>query len=198
MITEAEQKILDNAPEWATHHMSHDVEDDDYAVLIDGSYYDNTKIQNPPLGAEYGNTWHIIPLADIRKKQGETVVDEKPVYTQAMKDAGEIPVIGMEVLIHDEHDIWGDAKIFLSEKSTVMATFNSLAKDKPLMVSVSLDTGLSCCFRVDMCKPIDTRTPEQKQVDKVTEIMFNLDKWHHDSRTVAEHLQKAGLLAAIK
>ena len=108
--------------------------------------------------------------------------EEKPVYTQAMKDAGELPSVGMTFNVATG---WRVA-IAVTSKS-VAFVYDRDGEDQTIGV-----------IDIASAKPIDTRTPEQKQVDEVAKVMFGLDKWHHDSRTVAERLQKAGLLAEIK
>ena len=85
------------------------------------------------------------------------VVDEpqtKPVYTQAMKDAGELPSVGMECNIVTPCSTLDNCTIlFISDVHVVFTN----------------SQGVEFCggLFVYSFRPIDTRTPEQKQVDKI-------------------------------
>lgn len=98
-----------------------------------------------------------------------------PVFTKAMSDAGELPKVGMEVIVSDEYsDVWGDSLHLVGCPVQVMATFDGLGielgKNIP-MVSVSNKGGSSACFRADMCMPIDTRTDKEKAFDDLFKII---------------------------
>ena len=123
------------------------------------------------------------------------------VYTQLMKDNGVLPSVGMQVEV-DDSEFYIRDKSFIDTPLTVMASFVSLGNDdgeKIDMVALSKPSGDSDCFRSSICKPIDTRTPGQKQVDSaVQDIMnFMFDINEHDAKCVVEMLQSLGHLAEI-
>jgi hypothetical protein len=95
----------------------------------------------------------------------------KPLYTQAMKDAGELPSVGMEVVVEGY-------KYKANEESKVKAvvlgiykTTKSVVKTKLICQSMSESVGVEL---FDEWWPIDTRTPEQKQVDDIMTALHEM------------------------
>ena len=104
--------------------------------------------------------------------------EEKPVYTQAMKDAGELPSVGMRCKVKNE---W----LFVGVNSR-----GSWVLEKPEHFDAYQ------AFNPKNVKPIDTRTPKQKQVDDIHDNSV-MDGFHVNKRYI-EWLQAQEHLAEIK
>lgn len=90
----------------------------------------------------------------------------KPVFTQAMADAGELPPVGCEVLVsNDNRYILSEhGEMFIGVELTMVSAFEN-ANGEP-MVAVSMDDGECCCFRAEMIRPI--KSPRDKAIDDMT------------------------------
>ncbi len=90
------------------------------------------------------------------------------------------PFEGAMVVIDNKfYDCWNDANHLVGIEVKVMGCFDGLAVEngEPIkMVAVSDERGSSCCFRADMCKPIDTRTDEEKAIDDHWNKIENANK----------------------
>jgi hypothetical protein len=130
---------------------------------------------------------------------------EKPVYTQSMKDAGELPSVGMECAVLNNrlgHATWEKGEILFIGKFKVV--YNSESGNErvgKLKVAYNSESGdervgnICISGEVDF-DVIDIRTPEEKQVDEVVSFMES-DSSGCEYKTLAICLQKAGLLAEI-
>jgi len=121
--------------------------------------------------------WSIVkkwrPLLDksaVKPVNGAAVKpsDDKPVFTQAMADAGEVAAIGS--VVHTE---------FVSG-----IVITDCDKNECLVVK---GNGCYCVIHYEDIKPIDTRTPKQKAVDSMKELLDG--KWCSE---YAEILYDAG------
>jgi len=279
MLNKQEQKILDNAPEWATHIMSQDSFESEYAIHSEGVYYDNKDHSHyAPRGAAFMPSWNPTDLADLRNKQGKTVADAvsyhgadasfltsgyliymnntwsqasggdwdefkvctieefnqcvkemsefsghndltryqgflsyakqnsletklepvKPVYTQAMKDAGQAPSVGMSFVCDDCSN---DSRIKDFYKKEVVIIGTCHIEDKMVITFQHHNRGIGCgVFNKCWVKPIDTRTPEQKRVESIVQdihsAMFDLS--NETATDLAMMLQVRGHLADYK
>jgi hypothetical protein len=68
MLTKQEQEILDNAPEGATHWMTHNTCAPCYGYSHNDSIFDSRRVI-----ASFMSEWTATPLADLRKKQGNSL-----------------------------------------------------------------------------------------------------------------------------
>jgi len=110
----------------------------------------------------------------------------KSVYTQAMKDAGELPSVGMKcVLVNCNCDHQG-VVMFISDNYTIISYEGGVGQFREQHFHTENITF----------KPIDTRTPEEKQVARVVKHM-NMVTFETDEAMV-KSMQQAGLLAEIK
>lgn len=104
--------------------------------------------------------------------------EEKPlVYTQEMHDAGEKPVAGMRVNAGR-----GECTVDYIGRFVALVTFDGGTIELPTDVS-------------DL-KPIDTRTPEQKQVDEVAGFMLKHGRYT-DAAGLAKLMQEQGVLKTV-
>lgn len=201
MLTKQEQKILDDAPEGAKYY-SHQ-QKLYFSIMFDGElgFYQGGKWNLASGSFAWGNK---IDLSDLRKKQRKTVVDApKPVYTQAMKDAGELPSVGCKVHLCNVTTRRPDC-CNLADHCVVNTSRNGdelvviakvyIGNDEMAVVQNTRTKEVSTI--VDQCyKPIYTRTPEQKQVDEVVEFMCQNCNMSQKELVLA--MQKEGLLAEI-
>jgi hypothetical protein len=113
---------------------------------------------------------------------------EPLVYTQAMKDAGELPSVGMVAVAVSPMSNWGVVEIVYINKMQFVCIDD---KGDVLIHYVNED---------ETFKPIDTRTPEQKQVDSAVQdihsSMFDLS--NETASDLVMMLQARGHLAEIK
>jgi hypothetical protein len=129
--------------------------------------------------------------------------EDVPVFTQQMQKSGEFPIEGSKVIIEDKfNDCWDAAKNLVGVPVTVMACFYGLGKDggNPIkMVVVSLEDGLCCCFRADYCKPIDTRTNEEKAIDQACLVVDDSIRCRETNVNIAcSAAQKSVIVTLIK
>ncbi len=121
-----------------------------------------------------------------------------PIYTQEMKDAGVLPSAGMECKFKKTFQ-----EDFYYHKCFIIGT----SKNKQWLIFESSDTNLHHQYigegdvveGVFCFKPIDTRTPEQKQIDSVVQdihsSMFEINE--ATAKDVACMLQERGHLAEL-
>lgn len=99
------------------------------------------------------------PLLDQSVKPS----DDKPVFTQAMADAGVIPPVGSEFL-HDKKVV---TCLSISDYDGGVVTF--AYKDRE-----GQKEDISCCWNNDAwVKPIDNRTPKQKAIDDIVKMLHS-------------------------
>lgn len=129
-------------------------------------------------GSEFNiilNNAHFKPLEPV-----------KPVYTQAMKDAGELPSVGMRC--HIEY----------VNQNSLNSTITYITKEVGCYLA---SNGKEFTFATESVwfRPIDTRTPEQKQVDSAVQdimsAMFDVDE--NEAKSIIEMLQERERLAKI-
>lgn len=87
-----------------------------HSTSIDGEYIvDNSK-------SEDGGAWqYICSIEEFNNYKG----DDKPVYTQAMCDAGELPSVGMECThVNLANESWFCAIDYISKEVVVLSLFN--------------------------------------------------------------------------
>ena len=123
-------------------------------------------------------------------------VKQENVYTQAMFDAGEKPLVGMKVKV-----------IHYNDADTGAITY--IGKDVACYMSYTLNAERSLPIRAVKFRPIDTRTPEEKaaeelsdaKVEQVDELSFIYSHWFDDcldlSRQFFRRAQESGHLAEI-
>ena len=104
--------------------------------------------------------------------------EEKQVYTQAMKNAGELPSVGMRCKVKNE---W----LFVGVNSR-----GSWVLEKPEHFDAYQ------AFNPKDVKPIDTLTPEQRQIDTLAEFAFQNSKMTHEE--LFTEMQRMKWLAEIK
>lgn len=95
----------------------------------------------------------------------ETIAPNKPVFTQAMADAGELPPVGSEFLHNGE----------------VVLCISTTSHDGGAVTFRRLTQGngpdIACCWNnKSWVKPIDPRTPKQKAVDDMMLIIHYSDE----------------------
>jgi hypothetical protein len=125
--------------------------------------------------------------AEHDAKEAEPV---KPIYTQAMKDAGELPSAGMACLFKkkSQEDIYYHT-CFIVGSSKFEDWLIFQASDMNIH-SHNINNG-EFSF-----KPIDTRTPKEKQVDEISALLSKSCLTTHVE--CVKLLQQKGLLAEIK
>jgi hypothetical protein len=108
----------------------------------------------------------------------------KPVFTQAMADAGELPPVGSDFL-HAKKVV---TCLSVSDYDGGVVTFAYNDRD-------GQEVDIDCCWNNDSwVQPIDTRTPKQKSVDAIQEVICSqgwLSK-ERVSKEIAEKLYDAG------
>lgn len=130
-------------------------------------------------------------LSNALNQKDNKMSEEKPVYTQAMKDAGELPSVGMLCGVNFiGGNIFHHATINYISKSGFVFTDNETGKE---FFTGTVNKGVLEFFNVD------TRTPEQKQVDiTVNEVMSWSNLKYDDALIVVGNLQSRGLLKELK
>jgi hypothetical protein len=108
----------------------------------------------------------------------------EPIYTQAMKDAGDDIEIGMLYIDEDGHQC---SLIGENNSPCVYVGRPTDNRINPRYISVS---------DKDYCKPIDTRTPEEEQVEEISALLSKSCLTTHVE--CVKLLQQKGLLAEIK
>jgi hypothetical protein len=107
--------------------------------------------------------FHWVYYADFLPPMSKSLIPRpqpKPVYTQAMCDAGELPNIGMECMVYLEE-----------EKAEVKGWFRGVVCGKfGLLPVIRLDDldgteGYFDVFSIENIKPVDTRSNEEKAFD---------------------------------
>ena len=93
----------------------------------------------------------------LYRKVETEIKAEKPVYTQAMKDAGELPSVGMVANAVSDCSMsdWGAVKVVYINKNQ----FVCIDDNEDVLIHY-VDEG-------EWFEPIDTRTPEQKQLEEI-------------------------------
>ena len=105
---------------------------------------------------------------DAEKFPGIVQVNDdaiKPVFTQAMADAGEFPPVGIEVIFHEKT---GSERIdtFIGEPLLIIGVCKH--KGKHVITWCHPVYGICCAnYSKEVFKPIDNRTPKQKAVDEM-------------------------------
>ena len=101
-----------------------------------------------------------------------------------MADNKELPPIGSMVIVTNKFDdCWADAIHLTGVPVKVMSVFEGLGFDDGegipiIMVCVSEKHGSSCCFRADMCVPVDTRTDKEKACEAIWKELNDSGKKH--------------------
>jgi hypothetical protein len=96
----------------------------------------------------------------------KAVSSDKPIFTQAMADAGELPPVGsiVKVCLADAgFNVDGYDEQFESKICLVAASFINKYGSK--MVVISNEFGVHGCYVAKSVKPIDTRTDREKAID---------------------------------
>lgn len=135
---------------------------------------------------------HASYLWDLSQKVGSSCeANNKPVYTQAMADAGELPPVGSTaILFVSEY-----AKISDDVSARSGEVFDVVAHHRGLAVAVSMDCYTSIAANEQWFKPIDTRTDEEKLRDAINEIWNeSADKW----QTISNMLSADKLTITLK
>jgi hypothetical protein len=118
----------------------------------------NTLPDNPKFKHEVNTTQHQWrPLLDQSSVKPS---DDKPVFTQAMADAGELPPVGSKFL-HKGHAV---LCISTTEHDGGVVTFRGLTQGN--------GPDIACCWNnkswvKPILIPLDQRTPKQKTVDEL-------------------------------
>lgn len=114
----------------------------------------------------------------------------KPVYTQAMKDAGELPSVGLECFLIPDNTVWG-----FTSTDKVLGVVECYVDDWLWFREKDSKGTLTRMDKISF-EPIDTRTPEQKQVDEISHLL-TIQGFAHDPVWI-KCLQSNGHLAPIK
>lgn len=116
---------------------------------------------NPKFKYEIGG--HMPQWRPLLDQSGVKHSDDKPVFTQGMADAGELPPVGSEVLIKYH----GDTEPEFCSATVEFVTYSNLG-----VVGVVNINGVNLTFdttpmsnNMAEINPLDTRTPKQKAVD---------------------------------
>lgn len=167
--------------EWRLIRKCGDSFDFSNSVTLDGEYtrnqwqdkrnelYGVTFDMNDVIQEDGGSTVkrHSVGNYSVQPKAGCSEVEIKPVFTKAMKDDGEDIQLGM--IYHDEN---GDECEFIGENNVECVWIGKLTKDgvHPRHLSVSQRSE---------CTAIDTRTPQEKQLDHVTHLVGSMSHLPH-------------------
>lgn len=167
-------ELVKNAPEGAVKWS--DSDDSHYAA-----YYDvNGRYITVNSEGEHRNSdWqydHIYLEVSNEVKLDYSVLDEKPVYTQVMSDAGELPPVGSECIF------MRDGKVNLSgstdswENGDLLSCIchSTSVGGEPICV-VRHDDGLSISILSICLKPINQRTKEEKLIDDLRKWVSKTD-----------------------
>lgn len=133
---------------------------------------DNSRIdsigQNGNDGLHYDNT--------AQQVEALAVNAQRPIFTQVMADAGELPPVGCKVKVCIEgagFELEGNDAKHEGKDVTVKSSFTN--KDGDKIVAIENDYGNCACYIIECIKPLDTRTPKQKAVDAIF-LWVNVDK----------------------
>lgn len=103
-----------------------------------------------------------VPITGVKTKQLNP--DNKPIFTQAMADAGELPPVGVKCIITPHNNLWGISRlddyvgeVIYYEGETFVFKLDTKTLD-------SSSVFVSRTDKVDF-KPIDTRTDREKAID---------------------------------
>lgn len=165
MLTKQEQEILDNAPEGATHYLTSNEFGSSYAIYNLGDYdtFDNKSLVS-------GFVWSMkYDLADLRKKQGKTVVDAVNHFKCEL-------VVGRsaEFVTYDSYANGYGIGSVLSEKKTRVCTieeFNQCVKEMSEVAGKNAYEAYATHEKTPL-EPINPRT--KVEYVKVTDSIFNL------------------------
>lgn len=159
-----ENNVIDwsKAPEGATHY---GCENDSYGA----GWYKNINNNTFDVWPVTHGKWHtsVGKGGDIGDRELIPKPQHKPIYTQAMSDAGELPCVGMECMAklkHQSYDHWGKVYIIGHSQDgkwlVFSDAFNTLSQHH-------IDNGTY------EFKPIDTRTDKEKAFDKFLDDNYN-------------------------
>jgi hypothetical protein len=99
---------------------------------------------------------------NLKEMANELSENDKPIFTQGMADAGELPPVGSECEAFEVGNKWHLVEVFAHHKNT--AHFYM-----PNEGDYGHSEGVSGNFR-----PIDNRTTEEKQLDHVTHLVGSM------------------------
>ena len=133
----------DEAPEWATHEGTPKGMQNNSRYWVGENNYQCRRVNGVmnTYGKEY--TWYFSTFTDL------TARTYKPVYTQAMCDAGTLPSVGMECC-------YSSSSMVIWNECTVIAYYDGFVWTS--------DNGIRSLANTKF-KPIDTRTDEEKAFD---------------------------------
>ena len=97
--------------------------------------------------------------ANLIKAEGE----DKPVYTQEMHEAGELPPVGCELMAYRDKE-WPECQLLKSRLNNAGITVHAV-----------MDKFFVLWWTADI-KPIDTRTDQEKLIDELTERLVLIKK----------------------
>jgi hypothetical protein len=119
----------------------------------DGLHYDNTAQQVEALFVDgMPNNMKFVPITGVKTKQLNP--DNKPIFTQAMADNGDLPPVGSEFL--------GNMDI-----QYITVGYTTLGS----VVGEVLKSGSIHTYKQHQCKPIDSRTDREKMHEQIHSIM---------------------------
>ncbi|AHK11162.1 hypothetical protein S14_50 [Shewanella sp. phage 1/4] len=161
---------------------SRDVKPDNYIVNFFAWRPLNTLPDNPKFKYEQDDDkglWR--PLLD---QSAVKPSDDKPVFTQGMADAGELPPVGSEVLIKYH----GDTEPEFCSATVEFVTYSNLG-----VVGVVNINGVNLTFdttpmsnNMAEINPLDTRTPKQKAVDNAMRVIGHRVDLHLQAKNVQD------------
>ena len=145
----------DEAPEWATHEGTPKGMQNNSRYWVGENNYQCRRVNGVmnTYGKEY--TWYFSTFTDLTARQS------KPVYTQAMCDAGTLPSVGMEC-----------------QSSVGIVTVKFIGRNCFIVDDGNEEFHLTKKHCLHAFKPIDTRTDEQKLGSLISSIVSennNLD-----------------------
>lgn len=106
----------------------------------------------------------------LKKEALDSIVNKPLVYTQEMADNGELPSVGMKVMLEEDTDFFscasGEIKTLKANDIVyVVAIGNRSDNNAPVITLMKQGAGF-CTINPDYIKPIDQRTKKEKAIDE--------------------------------
>lgn len=150
----------------------------------DGLHYDNTAQQVEALAVKQPTEKMKFALDEVDEISAK-VINDKPIFTQAMADNGELPPVGSLVDVIGRNGVelfYGEGEI----NCEVLAHVENTAV-------IKMGYGLGC-FSSDALKASDTRTGREKSIDEIQDVVVSQGFLSRQkvSKEIAEKIYDAG------
>ena len=131
------------------------------------------------------------------KEALDSIVNKPLVYTQEMADNGELPSVGMKVMLEEDTDFFscasGEIKTLKANDIVyVVAIGNRSDNNAPVITLMKQGAGF-CTINPDYIKPIDQRTKKEKAIDEYIQSQHHgLESLSQSIKTIMKNAFEAG------